>query len=51
MVFSSLLFIFAFLPVVWAGFHLLKSEQFAQIAKEKQMINCESKFLRLVDEC
>ena len=31
MVFSSLLFIFAFLPVVWAGFHLLKSEQFAKI--------------------
>ena len=31
MVFSSLLFIFAFLPVVWVGFHLLKSEQFAKI--------------------
>lgn len=31
MVFSSLLFIFAFLPVVWAVFHLLKSEQFAKI--------------------
>ncbi len=29
MVFSSLVFIFAFLPVVWAVFHLLKNAKFS----------------------
>ena len=30
MLFSSYVFIFVFLPIVWIGFHLLKSEVFAR---------------------
>ena len=30
MLFSSFVFIFVFLPLVWIGFHLLKSEVFAR---------------------
>ena len=45
MVFSSLVFIFAFLPVVWAVFHLLKNAKFSgHYTAAKVFLICASLF-------